>query len=260
MPLYTLLGVKNSSNRAIETLGLPMTVIGAAVSNTPEKLDDETLEFAYKVAPQESWEEKYILGSYNSIKWDENTNNKVIDEYGPSNVIILMFKCINSSKTVSLKALIKLTEASYSVTSDYDQFCGPYIVENDIGLTKNNNTRIRTILEGYRNFINDFISYPFLHLGFLHFILIVAVLSKCKFNLIGLKKMLYIIPVFTYNFGTTLLLTGAEDSTRFFFYTYLLTPVLLVFLFNQEQINSYSNPIINDKSDNNHSVPALPSR
>ena len=36
-----------------------------------------------------------------------------------------------------------------------------------------------------------------------------------------------------YNFGTTLLLTGAEDSYRFFYYTFLLVPVLLIILFKK---------------------------
>ena len=36
-----------------------------------------------------------------------------------------------------------------------------------------------------------------------------------------------------YNFGSTLLLTGYDDAHRFFFYTYLLMPVLLVFLYKK---------------------------
>ena len=43
--------------------------------------------------------------------------------------------------------------------------------------------------------------------------------------------LLILIPVFAYNFGTTILLTGIDDATRFFFYTYLLIPLMLVFIY-----------------------------
>ena len=46
--------------------------------------------------------------------------------------------------------------------------------------------------------------------------------------------LLILIPVFAYNFGTTILLTGIDDATRFFFYTYLLIPTLLVFLYRKD--------------------------
>lgn len=83
------------------------------------------------------------------------------------------------------------------------------------------------------------LSYPFLHLGLLHLILIVSVLSKCRLKKTkDRKKILFIIPVFAYNFGTTILLTGIDDATRFFFYTYLLIPTLLVFLYRKDDERS----------------------
>ena len=99
-----------------------MTIIGAVVTHTPEALDEETREFAYKVAPKEVWEEKYKDGSYNAVKWDDRTNNNVIEEYGTQKVISMMFKSINASKCVALTSLIKLTDANYSLTDDYDKF------------------------------------------------------------------------------------------------------------------------------------------
>ena len=232
LPLYYAIGVTSPDKRQIETLGLPMTIIGAVVTHTPETLDEETREFAYKVAPKEVWEEKYKDGSYNYVKWDDRTNNDVIEEYGTQKVISMMFKSINASKRVALTSLIKLTDASYSLTDNYDEFVYPGIIENEYGITQSINGRTAAICEAYRDFIKDFLSYPFPHLGLLHLILIVSVLSKCKLNKIkDWKKILFIIPVFAYNFGTTILLTGIDDATRFFFYTYLLIPLMLVFIY-----------------------------
>lgn len=239
LPLYSAIGVTSPDKRQIETLGLPMTIIGAVVTHTPEALDAETREFAYKVAPKEVWEEKYKDGSYNAVKWDDRTNNDVIEEYGTQKVISMMFKSINASKRVALTSLIKLTEASYSVTDDYDDFIYPGIAENQYGITQSINGRAAAICEAYRDFIKDFLSYPFLHLGFLHLILIVSVLSKCRLNKIkNWKKILFVIPIFAYNLGTTVLLTGIDDATRFFFYSFLLIPTSLIFLFRNDEERS----------------------
>lgn len=236
-PLYSAIGVESPDKRQVETLGLPMTVIGAVVTYSPDSLDEETREFAYKVAPKEVWAERYKYGSYNFVKWDDGTNNDVIEEYGSQKVILMMLKSFNASKRVALISLIKLTEASFSVTGEYDNFVHSYIEKNEFGLSQSVNGRIAAICEGYSGFVKDFISYPFLHLGFLHLLLIIAVLSKCKLNKLNdWKKILFVVPVFAYNFGTSVLLTGVEDASRFFFYTFLLMPVLFIFTFNKENI------------------------
>ncbi|MBQ1282894.1 MAG: hypothetical protein IIY20_03790 [Bifidobacteriaceae bacterium] len=135
-PLYSALGVENPGQRQVETLGLPMNVIGAAVTYTPNALDEQTREFAYKVAPREVWEEKYVCGSYNPVKWDSRTNNDIIEEYGSQRVVSMMFRAMKSSKKATAKALIKLTEAAYTVTDDYDDFIKPHISKNDFGLSQ----------------------------------------------------------------------------------------------------------------------------
>ena len=54
------------------------------------------------------------------------------------------------------------------------------------------------------------------------------------------KKILFVIPIFTYNYGTMLLLsgkdlTGIPDSSRFLFYTFLILPIVLIVMFNKEK-------------------------
>ncbi len=36
-----------------------------------------------------------------------------------------------------------------------------------------------------------------------------------------------------------LLLTGAQDAIRFFYYTFLITPLLLVIILNNGDVNTY---------------------
>ena len=62
-------------------LGFPMTVIGNAVKEAHEKLDDEVLEFAYTVAPQDVWEDVFELRQgFNSVKFGWKGNLKFSDE------------------------------------------------------------------------------------------------------------------------------------------------------------------------------------
>ena len=93
------------------------------------------------------------------------------------------------------------------------------------------------ICNGYSEFVSDKFYDLFMSLGMIHLILILSVLSKCKLSKFSdWKKIFFILPVFFYNFGTTLLLTGIEDSVRFFFYTFLLIPLLLIFIYRTDEV------------------------
>ena len=232
VPLYSVIGVEKPDKRKIETLGFPMTIIGAVVRYTPDLLDDETTEFAYKVAPREVWDERYSMGSYNYVKMDRRTNNDVIEEYGSQKVLSMMMHCFKNSPKIALIALIKLTEASYSLYDLGYSLPIPWIGINDVGLAQTGNTRIQVLLEDYRHAATDAFPHLFIYLGFMQLLLIVSIAAKCKLNsLDDWKKLLFILPLFSYNWGTSLLLTGVDDSIRFFYYTFPLVPALLVFLF-----------------------------
>ncbi len=238
IPLYFAMGVVSPDQRQTEMLGLPMTVIGAAVTYTPSALDEETREFAYKVASKEVWEENYIYGSYNHVKFDDRTNNHVIEEYGSKEVILMMLKCFKNSPRVSLTAFIKLTEAAYTVSHEYDAVMMPFITQNDFNIAQTGNEGLKWALNGYSTVASGCFPHLYRYLGVMHLLLIAAVLSVCKLNkLKDWKKFFFILPVFAYNFGTTLLMTGIYDATRFYLYTFPLIPLLLVFLFKNDSEN-----------------------
>ena len=230
-PLYAAFGVEKAGNRQVETLGLPMTVIGASVRYTPELTDEETLEFAYKIAPKEVWEEKYVYGSFQQVKFDEKADNSVIEEYGSKKVISMMLGCFKSSPKESVKALIKLTEASYTITDEYNDAMILGNIQEATG-----NRALQDILIEYCYFTSCCFPFLFIRLGVMHLILLAAVLSKCSLGkLKDWKKILFILPVFIYNYGTSVLLTGNELTTRFFFYTFPLVPLLLMFMFSRTE-------------------------
>lgn len=239
VPLYSAVGAESTGSRQVEVLGLPMTAIGAAVTMTPADVDDDILEFAYKVAPREVWEEKFEYGDYNHVKWDDRTNNSVIEEYGAAKVVSMALRCLKSSKKVTIKSLIKLTEPVYTLSDAYGKFLTPSVAENNNGISQNGVKALQDCLGGYKAFFEDVFPHLFLYLGAVHLIIIASILAKLKLNRFAdWKRIFFVLPMLIYNYGTTLLLSGYHDADRFFYYSFLLLPVLLVFVFYNEAENN----------------------
>ena len=99
-PLYSALKVEAPDQRVVESMGLPLTVIAGVVVNDPDSLDEETREFVEAVAPIKVWEDNYKNlngkkyadreGTFNYIKWNENTNIQVIEDTGRAKIICLI--------------------------------------------------------------------------------------------------------------------------------------------------------------------------
>ena len=237
-PLYAALHVEQPGARQVETLGLPMTVIGGAVTMAPEKTDPDILDFAYRIAPKEVWEKSFHRGSFNSIKWESSSDLSVIEEYGTGKILNMTWRCIRNTPYVSAVSILQLTEGLYAFTGRHPASITPAVNGgNPYGL------ELSPLIPGAYEFINaaqsyvtKFLPHVFLYYGTAHLILILTVLAKCRLNrLRDWKKILFVFPVFCYNFGTAVLLSGYEDIPRFFYYTLPVLPVLLLFFFREEK-------------------------
>ncbi|MBO4872303.1 MAG: hypothetical protein J5496_02690 [Lachnospiraceae bacterium] len=233
LPLQKLLNVQKADQRQVEMLGVPMSVIGAVAANRPDALDEETREFAFKVAPQEVWERGYIDG-FNYVKWAPETDNDVIEEYGAVSVVKMMLKSIKASPVTALKGLIRVTCPVYSPFYYY-HFKDVWVTDNAYGLTQTGLPALRNLEYQYSQLAGIVAPHLFYCLGAMHLLILAAVLAKCRFRKKeDLKKLCLALPLLIYNFGTALLMTGAEDACRFFFYTYFVTPLLLILFFRKD--------------------------
>ena len=222
-PLYSALNVEARGSRLSETMGLPMTVIGAVAKYAPEQLDEETREFVDRIGDQDVWE-KYEYGNYNPVKRDERADLSVIEEYGAGRVIGMALRCFRNAPRAALTGLIRLTDVSYSVCDDYRYFIMPGNAVEGQGIA-----RLRDLWDTVCSRLYIVFPWGFMYIGAMHLILIVVVLAKCRFRKWeDWKRIFLVLPVFVYNWGTTLLLTGAPDSARFLFYTFMVVPVVLV--------------------------------
>lgn len=238
IPLYSLLSVQSPNHRVGETFGLPMTVISETVASCPDALPDETLDFAYSLVPKEVWENKYVSGSYNSVKFLNEFDSTPVEQAGPIGILKTVFSCFRSAPGTALYGLLKLTEPVYSVEGELYRYESPVLTENSYGIVQSGNARLQWLNNLLTSVEVHSLPHLFVHLGVMHLLLIVAVFAKCRLNRYpDWKKILLVLPLFCYNYGTMLLLSGSGDCSRFFFYTYLLVPFLLAVLYRQTNDN-----------------------
>ncbi|MDO5377532.1 MAG: hypothetical protein Q4G52_04275 [Clostridia bacterium] len=68
-PLYSALSVQRSQASLSETFGVPMVILSHIFAEAPNALDEETVAFLTRFAPQETFAQLDACGDWNEIKW-----------------------------------------------------------------------------------------------------------------------------------------------------------------------------------------------
>lgn len=230
-PVYGLLDVEQPDKRQVETLGLPMAVIGAVAMESPELLDEETRTFVERLDPEDTWRENYILGDFNSVKFAPGTDLNVIEEYGTARVISMMLRCIEVAPRTSFRSLYELNGRLYSLKNASIGFVYPRVTGSHEDIRQTPNMTLLRFCKNYADNAWKYLSPVFMFLGIQHLILLAFILAKVNLRKRqDWSKLLIVLGVFCYNFGSGLLLSSWNDIFRFFFYTFPLIPVLLLIL------------------------------
>lgn len=234
-PFYSILNVQSPGGRTIETMGMPMTVIGNVIKEHPERLCSETKEVLYNIATKEQWD-SYICGDFNSIKFN-GINTAGVEEAGTGKILLIMLECIKVAPVDAFKAFFTLTDMVYTVNGTID-WGGYYvdIAENDLGISS---PGIELLQRG-GNFLGRIITtkglgkYCFSYIGIVQVLILLAILSKSTLNsYISWKRIFICMPLYLYNFGTMLLLSG--NDFRFFYYSFLICPMAILLMFSEYQ-------------------------
>ena len=239
VPLYTVMDVEAPGSRATESLGLPIAVIGEVAAREPGKMDEEMKEFAYSVASPNMWENNYLTGIFNSIKFSPDTHTDVIEEYGVLRVLGMMFKAFRLAPKSAVRSMIALTDMVYSLTGTLDWQIYPYIARNDYGLTYSGDSVLNRELLEYSDLTRTEVFRPFFWmLGFLNLAVAAGLCAALKRSR-GKRmwcKLLIAGSMLIYNFGTMLLLSGFDF--RFFYYSYTVIPLILLVLFRKDETDA----------------------
>ena len=238
-PLYSILKVEKRKQSIYELLGIPLNIISAVTKyDYSDKLLDE-YEIIYSVAPYDSWN-NYEYGNYNLVKYHEFNNIDMINDIGAKKINQIASKCFKISPYISIKSIIKLTNPIYSIDDDFFYPTLINIAPNNYDIEYKGNASLKNALFLYLVFTLTFFPHIFLYLGFMHLTLLSSTILKFKKkNRSSISLLLIILPIFTYNFGTMLLMTDCHDMTRFFHYTFLIMPIILMYIFNPKTPKSY---------------------
>ena len=231
VPLYSHLKVQSPGYRVLETTQLPMTVIGDAITKTPEKIDKDILDFAYKAVPEETWRKYYITGTFLSVKY-KNMNFDVIESAGYMKILNMMMRCFRDSFMASLKGMLALTDMVFGVTGSANWIIIPSVYVNSYGIEQHGIRFMHKLFVIYSQITRLFFKHIFWHIGVLLLISIIFTLAKVKFRTkSGWEKLFLVIPLFIHDYGTMLFIGG--NDFRYFYCSYLVLPlVLLVLLVN----------------------------
>ena len=227
-PLYSCLHVSKPGDRTLETMGLPLSVIFHAATQCPERLDEETLDFVDEVVFHKPELRAFFnLNGFNSVKYHV-VNTAVIEEAGPGRVLAMMAGCFARAPGQSILAVFGLTRCVYAF--EYGISTGPVTIPpNQYGLVCRGNRRLGKIVNEYAGLMYKSFFRYFISVGASIVLMLAFILFRGDFcSRSGWKRIVLCLPIFTYDFGTMLLLTGHD--VRFFFVSFLVCPLVILLM------------------------------
>lgn len=228
-PLYSALGVASHSNTVGEIVGVPMSIMANAYINDYDNTPDEVKEFLENIADFEQWKENYIIGEWDSCKW-EFGGIYLFENTPVSEILNLTLKTIASCPETTFQSIKENTRVVWQIVgyADWDTYV--YIEPNDHGIVENPFKPFTTAVSYIRQLSVSLIgSTLFWNIGLEMIIYIFLTGFAIKTN--KPKCLMFIFPVIMYNLLTMCLLCG--PSHRYFYFN-SITILPLICIINKE--------------------------
>lgn len=225
VPFYSLIGVEAPDKRAEEMVGLPLTVLGNVMKETPSALDEETFDFMSKIAPQEKWVSDYLVGNFNAIKW-KDIDLAGVDEVGAGRVLLYSIRAIIRAPRASLDSAFSATQVVYGLENVVGYSVVPEVLDsNPKGIVASGSESLRNVINAYRSLFQNSVLKYFGYIGTTILVMLFFIFGMDHRKGIGWKRFLLCFPIILYDFGTMLFLSGPE--LRFFYVNYLIYPLVV---------------------------------
>ena len=223
-PLYTVLDVEKPGNRVVETMGFPLSVVMYVAKECPECLNDETSEFVDLLTRAEpNWKSNYDLTGFPSIKYGK-IDLAVIEDAGRLKILRMMAKCVLTDPVHSAIAVVAMTSIVYGLEINCDHEIERMPNEYKIGY--GGNAALKKIADNYSMVVRKTpIRFIIATIGMPILVMLAFILFRTRPSKDDYKRVLLCLPIFTYDFGTMLVMSGAES--RFFYVTMLVCPLVV---------------------------------
>lgn len=225
-PVLNIADVERPDQRVTETVGLPMSLLCSVYTRNADSMSPEVREFMDSLAEPWQWEECYRADEgFNSIKWYGNDDlADIVDARGTGTILRYALDSALRSPRYALSGVLRLTGFLWRINGDSLYWYAPAISANDYGISPQWHEPLVSAGLSYMsaaaraplNLLFNYIGVPILAL----LLFAVAQLGGGR-----LGRVFLVIPVMAYNFGTMLLLSGADY--RFFHFNFVIAAPLI---------------------------------
>ena len=237
-----------ASNRQMETLGLPLTILSSVYSRDRAVLSSEAVRFLDSLATPEEWETIYQFGSFNSIKFSSSLPlADRVEAEGAKAILGYTAQAVSRSPVWSAKAFITLTQQVWDPLANVGgigtPFCTPTVVDG-IGVTMEGHPWLARVLTCWGDTTDSLFLYLFTtNVGMMVLIAMFAAVANVGRGKLGRAFMIF--PMLIYDFGTMLLLTGPDF--RFFHFNFVIIIPLLYLILSEQTPKKSSVEVTNEK-------------
>ena len=232
-PIYSLLGVEQVEGQTYtESVGLPMTILCDNYMYARDTMPEDAAIMMSKLADEETWQQNYTQGSYNSIKFYSN-QEKVVGDTPLSELLAMTAECIEKNPYVSMRAVGTLLDMVYNPFADVEWPPSWILTMNspvnqELGVFGKIQAALSTVVRP----IVQLTKYPPIKnfvwcVGMLMLLMLFA--AFFSFPRHGFKVFLLAGPMFIYNIGTMLMLCG-NDYRFFYFNIPIVLPVIFTLM------------------------------
>lgn len=226
VPLYHGLKVESPENRVGEVVGLPLTMISSTATYHPEQMPEELRNWIYNIVP-EIVLELYFDQCWNSVKWVGEIGEEEIEKAGVVEILKKNYEIFQILPIETLYPFFDVTQMVWRLTAS--SYIPVYQLPTEANTVFVESSSSRIQLEQDVSCLEEKAPVLF-SVGFLTYCFLVYVIWR-KNNFWNL--FLLILPLFIYNYGTGLLLSGFDY--RFFSYTFFITPSICFLLWKESQ-------------------------
>lgn len=225
------------SNRQVEVLGMPMTILSSVYMKDRSVLSPEAIRFLDSLTTQEEWNTVFQFGNFNSIKFVSSLPlADRIEQEGTAAILKYTAEAISRSPIWSTKAFITLTREVWDPLSNvggYTPYCSDIVIDG-IGVAFEGNQALAQILTVWGETTDSlFLSLFTKNVGMMILIAMFTAVANVGRGKLGRAFMIF--PMLIYDFGTMLLLTGGDF--RFFHFSFVIIIPLLYLILSGRNTN-----------------------
>lgn len=221
--------VRQHDNVVGESVGIPMALMANAYVNEYDNTPKEVINMLDEIAPITQWEQCYITGEWDSCKWELGNGDLFRDE-SLLYILKLAWKTLISCPQSAYSSIRENTRVTWQIVGLQEWSTYVYIEPNDYNIDYHYFPFFNEICNYINVFSNSLFGSVFSWNGGLTGILLVL-LSFYICCTKEYKQLLFLLPLYSYNFLTTLLLCG-PNQRYFYFNTIIILPLICLFLFS----------------------------